>query len=174
MASAIDLILLGMIQEKPQSAYDLQKTIDDRNISCWVHISKTSIYKKIQMLEEKGYVESEVVKEGNMPQKTIYAITFRGKECILDHMRKISKEALGFFIDYNAVLINMPSLEKEMQKELLLNMNNGICDFAKGVKENIPEKVQVSIFGDAIIQQQIMLASAMEQWMEQFMKGVQL
>ena len=37
--SAIDLIVLGMIKEKEQSAYDLQKKVAYRNIFKWVKVS---------------------------------------------------------------------------------------------------------------------------------------
>ena len=37
--STIDLIVLGMIKEKEQSAYDLQKNVEHRNISKWVKVS---------------------------------------------------------------------------------------------------------------------------------------
>lgn len=37
--SAIDLIVLGMIKEKEQSAYDLQKNVEYRNISKWIKVS---------------------------------------------------------------------------------------------------------------------------------------
>ena len=37
--AAIDLIVLGMIKQQPQSAYELQKNVEYRNISRWVKIS---------------------------------------------------------------------------------------------------------------------------------------
>lgn len=53
--AAIDLIVLGIIRQKPMSAYDIQKTVEDRNISKWVKISTPSIYKKVLQLEEKEF-----------------------------------------------------------------------------------------------------------------------
>ncbi len=78
--AAIDLIVLGMIKKKPQSAYELQKNIEYRNISRWVKISTPSIYKKVIQLEEKGYLVSETLKNGKMPEKTIYSITESGEK----------------------------------------------------------------------------------------------
>ena len=49
--STIDLIVLGMIKEKEQSAYELQKNVENRNISKWVKVSTPSIYKKVIQLE---------------------------------------------------------------------------------------------------------------------------
>ena len=52
--AAIDLIVLGMIKAQPQSAYELQKNVEYRNISKWVKVSTPSIYKKVVQMEEKG------------------------------------------------------------------------------------------------------------------------
>ena len=60
--STIDLIVLGMIKEKEQSAYDLQKNVEYRNISKWVKVSTPSIYKKVIQLEEKGYIKKTINK----------------------------------------------------------------------------------------------------------------
>ena len=53
--SSIDLVILGIVLEKPQSAYDIQKDIEYHNFSRWTKISIPSIYKKVLQLKEKGY-----------------------------------------------------------------------------------------------------------------------
>ena len=53
--SSIDLVILGIVLEKPQSAYDIQKDIEYHNFSRWTKISIPSVYKKVLQLKEKGY-----------------------------------------------------------------------------------------------------------------------
>ena len=71
--STIDLIVLGMIKEKEQSAYELQKNVEYRNISKWVKVSTPSIYKKVIQLEEKGYI-TRSKREGKAGRNNIYYI----------------------------------------------------------------------------------------------------
>ncbi len=52
--SNIDLVLLGLIKQKSQSAYDIKKNIEYRNIPRWVRISEQSIYKKVLQLNQKN------------------------------------------------------------------------------------------------------------------------
>ena len=73
--SNIDLVLLGLIKQKSQSAYDIKKNIEYRNIPRWVKISEQSIYKKVLQLESKEYIVSHKEKEGNMPDKAIYTLS---------------------------------------------------------------------------------------------------
>ena len=78
--ATIDLIVLGMLKKEALSAYDIQKLVEYRNISKWVKISTPSIYKKVIQLEEKGYISSNIVKEGKMPEKAIYSLTEAGEK----------------------------------------------------------------------------------------------
>lgn len=82
---------------------------------------------------------------------------------MLNSMRQKSKEVFRFFIDYNAILINMCKVDKEERIEFMQNMQKEINAFAVGVNENVPQKAQIPLYGDAIIKQQKMLAATMKQ-----------
>lgn len=45
--SLIDLAILGIVSEKEQSAYDIQKDVEYHNFTKWTKISVSSVYKKI-------------------------------------------------------------------------------------------------------------------------------
>ena len=85
--ATIDLIVLGMLKKEALSAYDIQKLVEYRNISKWVKISTPSIYKKVIQLEEKGYISSNIVKEGKMPEKAIYSLTEAGEKQLENLMK---------------------------------------------------------------------------------------
>lgn len=57
------LIVLEMIKQQSQSAYDLQKSIEKRKICYWVKMSIPSIYKKVLKLTEKRYLKTRLIKE---------------------------------------------------------------------------------------------------------------
>ena len=67
--SSIDLVILGMLSEKPQSAYDLQKDVDDHHFARWTKISTPSIYRKVLQLREKGYIRGQSVPAIVLPRK---------------------------------------------------------------------------------------------------------
>ena len=45
--SSIDLVILGIVLEKPQSAYDIQQDVDAHHFSRWTKISTTSVYRRV-------------------------------------------------------------------------------------------------------------------------------
>ena len=105
--AAIDLIVLGMLKKEPLSAYDIQKLVEYRNISKWVKISTPSIYKKVIQLEKKGLITGKIVREGKMPEKAIYSLTDAGAERFRELMLEISNGPIRFFLDFNAVIVNL-------------------------------------------------------------------
>ena len=166
--SAIDLIVLGMIKEKEQSAYDLQKNVEYRNISKWVKVSTPSIYKKVVQLEEKGYIEGKPSKKGNMPEKSIYHITEYGERYFLELMKTVSTQMVNLFLNFNAVIINLELVSSFVQKEVLENIEYQIHQFQKAVSQLERDRIAIPLTGKTILKQQVLLSEALNQWMEDF------
>lgn len=165
--ATIDLIVLGMLKKEPLSAYDIQKLVEYRNISKWVKISTPSIYKKVIQLEEKGYIKGSVMREGKMAEKTVYSLTMAGEEEFEALMLEIASMPIRFFLDFNAVIVNLDSLAPEKQKTCLADIEENVkilkayLEENIRVKENIPE---IPDTGKAVLQQQFVLVEAVEAW----------
>lgn len=71
----IKMILLELLSEHPLHGYELIKELESR--SC--RVSPGSVYPTLQMLEEGGYLTSEI-----MGDKRVYTITESGKQLLSD------------------------------------------------------------------------------------------
>lgn len=165
--ATIDLIVLGILKQKPLSAYDIQKLVEYRNISKWVKISTPSIYKKVIQLEEKGYIKSSIAKEGKMAEKAVYALTDAGEKEFERLMLEISAMPIRIFLDFNAVIVNLTSLTPEMQKTCLESIEENVKILKAYLQENIAAKENIPEIpetGMAVLQQQIILTQAIEEW----------
>lgn len=165
--ATIDLIVLGILKKEPLSAYDIQKLVEYRNISKWVKISTPSIYKKVIQLEEKGYIQSTPVKEGNMAEKAVYSLTETGEKEFESLALEISCDPIRIFLDFNAVIVNLSSLSPENQALCLTNIESGVKTLKAHIHENLNAKENVPEIpetGLAVLQQQFELASAIENW----------
>ena len=105
--SSIDLVVLGIVLEKPQSAYDIQKDVEYHNLSKWTKISVPSIYRKVLQLKEKGYLESDIVKGDKFADKAIYSITEKGKEYFEKLMFTYASLDVPLLFDFNVVIANL-------------------------------------------------------------------
>lgn len=165
--ATIDLIVLGILKREPLSAYDIQKLVEYRNISKWVKISTPSIYKKVIQLEEKGLIKSEIIKEGRMPEKAVYSLTDTGLTEFENLMYKISSQPIHFFLDFNAVIVNLSGLSPEGQTACLTLIEHNIKTMKAYLEENLQEKQanpDIPETGMAVLQQQYLLAQSIEKW----------
>ena len=165
--ATIDLIVLGILKKESLSAYDIQKLVEFRNISKWVKISTPSIYKKVIQLEEKGFIKSSIVKEGKMSEKAVYSLTEAGDKEFEKLMFEIASEPVRIFLDFNAVIVNLPSLTPEDQNFCLESIEKNVKTLKEyleenlNMKENMPEIPETGI---AVLKQQHMLAQSIETW----------
>lgn len=166
--AAIDLIVLGMIKKKPQSAYELQKNVEYRNISKWVKISTPSIYKKVIQLETKGYLQSEIQKDGKMPEKAIYSITESGGKQFLYLMEEIAGNMINVFLDFNAVIMNLDLVSDDSKQILLERIGNNIDDLKNVLEFNQQKKKNIPLVGKTILNQQYEIAVTLKEWIENF------
>ena len=171
--ATIDLIVLGMLKKQPLSAYDIQKLVEYRNISKWVKISTPSIYKKVIQLEEKGLLQSVLVRENNMPEKAVYSLTDSGEQEFERLMRELSAQPIRMFLDFNAVIVNLDSVPLRMQKSCVANIEKNVQDLKSYLEENLREKEnapEVPEIGMAVLRQQFVLAETIETWIAELKK----
>ena len=166
--ATIDLIVLGMIKQQPQSAYELQRNVEYRNISRWVRISTPSIYKKVVQLEHKGYVCSEIVRTGKLSEKAVYRITDAGEKYFLDLMEQTAGESVNLFLDFNAVIMSLSLVSEQKQKELLDVIERGILELKDTAGGKLSEREHVPLTGKTILEQQIGLAACLQEWVADF------
>lgn len=117
--STVNLLILGVLMEQPMNAYEMQKVMDSRYIKRWTKISTPSIYRNLVTLCERGYIDGEVVKEGEMPQKTIYTINEKGKACFFDLMEKCIDKPETVYLPFTAFIANIEKLDDATGKAML-------------------------------------------------------
>ena len=102
-----------------------------------------------------------------MPDKAGYSLTEAGERQFEKLMMEISCKPISIFLDFNAVIVNLDSLPIEKQKSCLSNIEENVkilksyLDENILAKENIPEIPET---GMAVLQQQLILAQAIETW----------
>lgn len=166
--ATIDLIVLGMLKQKPQSAYELQKNVEYRYISDWVKISTPSIYKKVLQLEEKGYLCSSAVREGRMPEKAVYSVTEAGEEYFLRLMKENAAKSVRVYLDFNAVIMSLDFLSDEEAAQLVESIDSEVGSWREKVSGKVDERTHAPLTGREILRQQTELADTLSRWIKEF------
>lgn len=100
MVSRIEMMILGLLSERERHGYDLLREMELRGFLRWSPASKVAVYKALSRLEEKGFLTSWVDREGNMPEKRVYALTAEGEEGLRDAVYSACSEQEPLRMDY--------------------------------------------------------------------------
>lgn len=165
--STIDLTLLGILIEKPISAYDLKKEIAYRNLNEWTRISDPIIYKKVNALEEKGYLDSSIVQNSNYAPKKVYRMTTSGKEYFQLLMEKYSTQEVKIPIDINTIIANLEKVSAQQAVFLIQNMLQQIELKLTKLDSVSPNREHIPLAGKAIIKQQQDLYIYLSNWLSE-------
>jgi len=166
--SSIDLVILGIVLEKPQSAYDIQKDVEYHHLSRWAKVSVPSIYRKVIQLNEKGYLQSSIVKGDKYADKAVYSITDEGKAYFKKLMNTYSTQAIPLLFDFNVVIANLNKVSKEEALKLIAELKENITFSIKTNGEYAVEYADIPFVGRTIIEQQIILYNSLLEWLDNF------
>lgn len=166
--SSIDLIILGIVLEKPQSAYDIQKDVEYHHLSRWTKISIPSIYRKVLQLQEQGYLKSSIVKGNKFSDKAIYEITDQGRACFDQLMNAYANKEVPLLFDFNVVITNLNKIEKEKALDLVEDLKKSILLSLRKVNDYASEYSDIPLVGRTIFEQQNQLYHSLLEWLDGF------
>lgn len=76
----LGLAVLGYLTQRPMYPYELSRTLRDNDDARSVKFSHGSLYMVVGQLAKAGLItEQEVSREGQLPERTLYAITDAGR-----------------------------------------------------------------------------------------------
>ena len=78
---SLEYAILGFLNYRPLSGYDLKKVFDNSVRHFWP-ADQSQIYRTLGKLAEQGYVEQEIVRGLDRPDRKEYRITPAGREAL--------------------------------------------------------------------------------------------
>ena len=166
--SSIDLVILGIVLEKPQSAYDIQKDVEYHHLSRWTKISVPSIYRKVLQLNEKGYLRSDIVKGDKFADKAVYSITNEGKKYFKQLMTAYTNQAVPLLFDFNVVIANLNKVDKDEALKLVSELRENIKSSVRSNEAYAIEYADIPLVGRTIFEQQKLLYNSLLEWLDDF------
>lgn len=153
--STVDLTLLGILMNKPLNAYEIKKRMEFMHIRRWTKISSPAVYKNLVNLHRRGYLDAETVREGEMPEKTVYTVNEKGKMHFRSLMEKLSQNPGTVYIEFTTLIAQLNKLEKpealrmlsELEENLTLTLE-GLHAAQKGWEEFPEANAIIGLYAD--------------------------
>ncbi len=163
--STIDLILLGILLEKPMSAYELAGYIGEKQIGRLLKISDPAIYKSCKRLFQAGLLNRKIVRENEQPEKAVYSINKKGEDRFFELMKHFSSEIKPFYLDFNAFLWNLEKIDKKQGILHLTRLRDELGNLKKWILQHEKEDSKKMPFPSrAIVKQYRMTITTLFQW----------
>ncbi len=77
----IQYILLGFLNYKPMTGYELKQLIDNSTAHFW-HAHHSQIYTTLRQMERDGLVSSQYIQEEGQPSRRLYTLNEAGREML--------------------------------------------------------------------------------------------
>jgi len=126
MLSKSSTLLLGIIAETPINPYEITKLMDYINGGNWLSLAPSSIYATIKTLQDKEYIAGKNIKEGNMPEKTVYTITEAGQKQLHTAIESFLGNLECDYVKFNIATILICHIAKNKALEILNNKVNNL------------------------------------------------
>ncbi len=162
MLSKPATMLLGLIYEKPLNAYEIIKLLNYMNVKWWFNIADSTVYSTLKTLEKKELIKGITEKVGNMPDRTVYSLSEKGKD---EFQNTLRASILQFNYDTNifsiaAFFLNTFTLIE--QQRLLQERLNVLQKYRAGIEQQVNPlwESKVSTIHSANVKRMIDLVNA--------------
>lgn len=120
-----DLLLLGLLLERPMHGYELYQYIQSEGIDTWFHVSAAGVYYSLGKLRDRGLVAESRQRGRRSSRKSIYRLTEEGRAAFFEAMevQLASKEVAYLDYDLSIYLLNkfpLPRAIPQLEKHLAL------------------------------------------------------
>ena len=119
--SALGLIVLWLLSQKPLHVYGMQKLLEAEGKGRVVNVrSRASLYQALERLMRLGLVEvSETVRVAGYPDRIVYAITDAGREAAREWLRAMLRDTGEEFPEFVAAVSLVFALSPDDAREQL-------------------------------------------------------
>jgi DNA-binding PadR family transcriptional regulator len=113
-----DLLLLGLLHDRPMHGYELYRQIQAEGIDTWFHVSAPGVYYSLRKLRDQGLVAESQQRGGRSSRKSIYRLTDRGRSAFFEAMEAQLANKEETYLDYDLAiyLLNRLPLQRAIPR----------------------------------------------------------
>jgi len=120
LSNPLALAVLTLLYERPMHPYEMSTTLRERRNEESIRLNFGSLYAIVAGLQKHRLVEiKEVMREGNRPERTIYAITEAGKAKMIGWLSELISVPVKEYPQFEAALSLMCALAPDEALRLL-------------------------------------------------------
>ncbi len=115
----IDLLLLGLLLDRPMHGYELYQQIQAEGIDGWFNVSMAGVYYSLGKLRDQGLIAESRQRGARSAGKSIYRLTEEGRAAFFTAMESQALSQEKVFLEYDIIIYLLNRLPLQRAISLL-------------------------------------------------------
>ena len=174
MISNLEASVLGLICEGFRYGYELEKTIEERNMRLWTEVAFSSIYYVLKRLEKKGLITSGTERVSGRSRK-VYSVTPQGKAEMKEKVRELIS---NFHPVTDPFDLGIGNLDKLTHAEIVAGLRSYIESLG-GQEQFLRERLEVIEGSDwpfhirGLVTRPLAMLDSEREWVEAYIEDLE-
>ncbi|MCZ4603010.1 PadR family transcriptional regulator [Streptomyces sp. Lzd4kr] len=174
LSNPLALAVLTTLWQKPMHPYEIAQTLRQQGKDASTKINYGSLYTVVQNLEKHGFVEvTEVQKQGNRPERTVYGLTEAGREEMTEWLSDLMAVPVKEYPIFETALSLMGALPPDEVVRLLEERVKALevqAASGRGALEKLYETLPRLFLVET--EYQLHMAEAQTEWVRGFLEEI--
>jgi len=175
VGNLLALAVLSYLTQRPMHGYELSRTLRDNGDARSIKFNHGSLYMVLQQLAKAGFiVEHETSREGQRPERTVYALTDAGRHELRDWLRELVEVPQHEYPHFVAALSLIGALPPSEVVELLGSRLRRLDDDRAEIRAVIDKALAESVHPLFLVEEDYRLAmlEAESSFVERFIERI--
>jgi len=159
VGNLLALAVLSYLTQRPMHPYELSRTLRDNGDARSIKFNHGSLYMVVQQLAKAGYItEQETNREGQRPERTVYALTDAGRAELRDWLRELVEEPQHEYPHFVAALSLIAALPPADVLVLLRRRLDRLADLRTEIRRTTDDALAQGVPALFLIEEEYRLA----------------
>lgn len=173
VSNPLALVVLAFLIERPMHPYELGKLLKQRNKQESIKYRHASLYMVVEQLSRKGFIEAQqTVRQGQLPERTVYALTESGQVEVLEQMRELVAVPAKEYLRFEAALALILVLPPAEVVDLLEQRQRALAEQAERLRSHVRDRQEMDQLFLIEHEYQLALVEAEQKFVQRFRERI--
>jgi DNA-binding PadR family transcriptional regulator len=159
VGNLLALAVLSYLTQGPMHPYELSRTLRNNGDARSIKFNHGSLYMVVQQLAKAGFIaEQGTTREGQRPERTVYALTDEGRDELRDWLRELIEVPRHEYPGFVTALSLIAALRPAEAVELLGNRLRALAEQRIEIRELIDGALAAGVPALFLIEEEYRLA----------------
>ncbi len=146
VSNLLALAVLSYLRQQPMHPYELGRMLKENGDARSIKFNHGSLYMVVEQLARAGFVAAqETVRDGQRPERTVYALTDTGRAELYDWMRELVAEPQTEYPSFVSALSLVAVLPPDEVRGLLVTRREALAASGTAIRDDVATNLAAGV-----------------------------